>query len=132
MKRNYCIDFIKIVLAIFIALGHFGVQIVSSGMVVICFFIISGYFLVRSYESGKYHEDSLKYTQGRLMRIYPCYVSALLVMILYEIIFAIINGSLKEKILNIATTILPESILVQNIGVYDGGINYPLWQRCVH
>ena len=97
MKRNYCIDFIKIVLAIFIALGHFGVQIVSSGMVVICFFIISGYFLVRSYESGKYHEDSLKYTQGRLMRIYPCYVSALLVMILYEIIFAIINGSLKEK-----------------------------------
>ena len=49
MKRNYCIDFIKIVLAIFIALGHFGVQIVSSGMVVICFFIISGYFLVRSY-----------------------------------------------------------------------------------
>ena len=61
MKRNYCIDFIKIVLAIFIALGHFGVQIVSSGMVVICFFIISGYFLVRSYESGKYHEDSLKY-----------------------------------------------------------------------
>ena len=53
MKRNYCIDFIKIVLAIFIALGHFGVQIVSSGMVVICFFIISGYFLVRSYESRR-------------------------------------------------------------------------------
>ena len=42
MKRNYCIDFIKIVLAIFIALGHFVVQVVSSGLVVICFFIISG------------------------------------------------------------------------------------------
>lgn len=130
MKRNYCIDFIKILLAVFIALGHFGVQIVSSGMIVICFFIISGYFLVKSFESGKYHEDSLEYTQSRVRRIYPYYAFALLMMIFYEIIVAMINGTGKERILNIGTTILPESFLVQNIGVYDGGINYPLWQLC--
>ena len=130
MKRNYNIDILKAVLAILIALGHYGVHPISSGIIVNCFFIMSGYFLVRSFDAKKY-DGAFEYSWIKMKRIYPYYIFALVIMIGWDVLSNQLqygNGVLKfeERINNV----LPEAFLVQNIGIFDGGINYPLWQLC--
>ena len=80
MERNYSIDFLKILFALSIACGHFKGSVLSSGLIVELFFILSGFFLVNSFYSGKYHGDALSYTASRLKRIYPYYLLALLIL----------------------------------------------------
>ena len=57
MERNYSIDFLKILFALSIACGHFKGSVLSSDLIVELFFILSGFFLVNSFYSGKYHGD---------------------------------------------------------------------------
>lgn len=47
-QRNYAIDVIKVLFAIIIALGHYGLAFGDSGLIVNLFFVISGFFLVKS------------------------------------------------------------------------------------
>lgn len=44
MERNYSIDFLKILFALSIACGHFKGSVLSSGLIVELFFILSGFF----------------------------------------------------------------------------------------
>lgn len=135
MKRNYSIELLKLYFAICISLGHagwlrdgFGTSLpsISSGMIVVLFFILSGFFLVKSFDSRKY-ADSWEYSLARLKRIYPYYIVAFLTLFTYKNINQIHHISdFFEKLL----TSLPEIFLLQNIGVFPGGINYPLWQMC--
>ena len=80
MERNYSIDFLKILFALSIACGHFKGSVLSSDLIVELFFILSGFFLVNSFYSGKYHGDALSYTASRLKRIYPYYLLAFLIL----------------------------------------------------
>ena len=130
MKRNYCIDFVKFLFAVFIALGHYDVIVLSGGMIANCFFLVSGYFLVRSSDSTKYNGNSLQYTKSRIKRIYPYYLAALLSLLLYQAYIAIADGTGISSVYRTLKSILPELCMIQNIGVYDGGVNYPLWQLC--
>lgn len=125
MKRNTCIDMIKLFFALFIALGHYGIEIISSDMIVNCFFVLSGYFLMKSYKSGKY-KSSFQYIKHRIEKIYLYYFAALL---LYILIWFWLNdfawGGLWEKI----TKIMPELLFLQNAGIFvTGGMNAPCWQ----
>lgn len=81
MERNYSIDFLKILFALSIACGHFKGSVLSSDLIVELFFILSGFFLVNSFYSGKYHGDALSYTASRLKRIYPYYLLAFLILL---------------------------------------------------
>ena len=128
MKRNYSVDFVKFLFAVMIAIGHFtGVDgIISGGKIVNLFFVMSGYFLVNSFNSGKY-ENSWQFTFQRIKRIYPYYIFAFIIIFLGIYlseglgIFQLIDKLFKS---------LPEIFMLQNIGVFPGGINYPLWQLC--
>lgn len=85
MKRNYSLDIVKLVFAVFIALGHFGVELISSGMIVNCFFVLSGYFIVRSFDSGKYADGgSFAYAKARVKRIYLYYIIAFVVLFIVQ------------------------------------------------
>lgn len=126
MGRNYSVDVLKLVFAIFIAMGHFGAELLSSTLIVDCFFVLSGYFIVRSFDSGKYKEGgSFAYVLARVKRIYPYYIVAFIILFIVKY-FIQWNGisALKDAIKHS----LPEIFLIQNIGVSNGGINYPLWQ----
>lgn len=124
MKRNGCIELMKFFMAICIALGNFSQEILPSGTVVMMFFILSGYFLVGSFDSGKY-TDTWGYTLGRVKRMYPYYFAAFAVILLYVGIQDGLNlAGLAASFMLSA----PEALLVQNVGVFAGGINYPLWQ----
>lgn len=125
-KRNYTLDVIKFLFAIVIALGHLGCVIGNSGLIVNLFFIISGYFLVKSCLSSKY-ENAWDYTINRLKRVYPYYLFAFLVMI---ISMCIQNDQNILDCIKMIMRSLPELTLMQNVGIYGGGINYPLWFLC--
>lgn len=128
MKRNYSVDFVKFLFAVLIAIGHFtGVDgIISGGNIVNLFFVMSGYFLVNSFNSGKY-ENTWKFTFQRIKRIYPYYIFAFIIIFL--------GIYLREGLGIYQLTVkffesLPEIFMLQNIGIFPGGINYPLWQLC--
>lgn len=53
MKRIYSIDFLKLVMAISIALYHYKVNTPISTYAVTFFFVISGVFLAKKYYSKK-------------------------------------------------------------------------------
>ena len=128
MKRSYSIDFIKFIFAIAIAIGHahYSESIISSGLIVNLFFVLSGYFLVNSFESEKY-DNSWQYSFQRIKRIYPYYIFAFIVLFMYT------NLCKKLDVVSLSKLFfksLPEIFLVQNVGIFPGGINYPLWQLC--
>lgn len=125
MERNYSIDFLKILFALSIACGHFKGSVLSSGLIVELFFILSGFFLVNSFYSGKYHGDALSYTASRLKRIYPYYLLAFLILF---ISFKSADLLHPIRFLSDFANAVPEVLLVQSIGVFSGDINYPLWQ----
>jgi len=125
MERNYSIDFLKILFALSIACGHFKGSVLSSDLIVELFFILSGFFLVNSFYSGKYHGDALSYTASRLKRIYPYYLLAFLILF---ISFKSADLLHPIRFLSDFANAVPEVLLVQSIGVFSGSINYPLWQ----
>lgn len=127
--RNILVSWFKLFMAYEVARGHFnGHQFLSSGLCVNLFFIISGYFLAQSFSSHKYPTPEA-YTINRIRKIYPEYLFSfillfgLLCWIDYPFNIKEFGGKVIER--------LPEIFLVQNIGWYQGGINYPLWFLCV-
>lgn len=126
MKRNYSIDILKLFFSISVALGHFSEPIISGGLVVNLFFIMSGYFLVNSFESGKY-KTAWNYSFQRVKRIYPYYLFAWVVLIAFN---NLCEGFNIIRLAKVFLRSLPEIFMLQNIGIFPGGINYPLWQLC--
>ena len=130
MGRNYSIDFIKLILAMFIAIGHARIELISSDIIVHCFFILSGFFMVKSFDSGKYRGNSYEYTKARFFRIFPYYIAALIMYLL--ILFIQNRGGDLYYFVSKLKNIIPEIFLLQNTGFFiTGGINYPLWQMSV-
>ena len=130
MKRNYSIELLKLYLAISVAFLHAEIEtklpFMNGQIAVVLFFVLSGYFLVGSFNSGKY-DDAAQCTFSRIKRIYPYYIAAFLVMFVAKAVdgFAGVTTTVETFF-----TSLPEMFLLQNIGVFSGGINYPLWQMC--
>lgn len=124
MKRNTCIELIKLGLACFIAVGDFSRQLLPDSTVAMLFFILSGYFLVGSFVSGKY-SDPWRFSLGRIKRIYPHYFAAFLVLFLYV---GIRNGLNVFGLGASFLTSAPELLMLHGVGVFPGGLNYPLWQ----
>ncbi len=130
MKRNYSIELLKLYLAISVAFLHAEIEtklpFMNGQIAVFLFFVLSGYFLVGSFNSGKYN-DASQCTFARIKRIYPYYIAAFLVMFVAKAVdgFTGVTATVETFF-----TSLPEMFLLQNIGVFSGGINYPLWQMC--
>lgn len=124
MKRNTTIELMKFALICCIAVGNFSRQLLPSGTVAMLFFVLSGYFLMGSFDSGKYG-DPWQFSLGRIKRIYPYYFAAFVVLMLYV---GIHNGL---NLFGLGATFLtsaPELLMLQGVGAFPGGMNYPLWQ----
>lgn len=90
-KNNF--DILRILLATVVFYFHMGVEIQNKflisfpgGLAVHCFFVISGYLIVKSYLKRK---ELTHYIKSRFLRIYPLYV----IVILSAFIFGYFNYS---------------------------------------
>ena len=126
MNRNYFISLLKLVLAYSVALGHLHLELVffEAGYCVDYFFIISGFFLAGSFYSNKYASAGI-YTMHRVKTIYSRYLFSFFVLFLYSY-FSDPRVNFISKFIDS----LPEILLLQNVGWFNGGINYPLWFLC--
>ena len=140
MKRIYSLDLFKLCFAYIIALGHFGTHVPpGSGVTVQIFFIISGFFLARKFytKSYPYQENSYNqwdYTVDHVKSLYPHYLFSLLILVCCHLLAELVTGEEPLSLYAGAQKIyelIPELLLVQNTGIFEGGINYPLWQMCV-
>ncbi|MBP3685134.1 MAG: acyltransferase [Oscillospiraceae bacterium] len=127
-QRNYSIDLMKFYFALVIAVSHTPfpstLPYIEGGYIVVLFFLLSGYFLVCSFDSGKY-TDPWKFTMSRLKRIWPYYAVAFLLMYLYMSR----GAGLRTLVLEFCRS-LPELFMLHCTGFLEGGINYPMWQLC--
>lgn len=141
MKRIYSIDFFKLLFAYLIAFSHFNISLPGANRAVIFFFIISGYFLGKKFyqksASTKNSYSGVQYTIDHLKTLYPHYILSLILIFSYFIIknvyYILIDSTSAYSVsvlLQRTYALLPEIFLVQNIGFFEGGMNYPLWQVC--
>ena len=70
-------DYIRLFLALIVALAHLGVHFLSATEAVYAFFCISGFLITKSYVNI---DDSGKYFSHRLARIYPPIIALVLFM----------------------------------------------------
>lgn len=120
-NKNYAIEFYRILATLVICIHHIqekcGLGIFTNGdLCVDFFFILSGIFIANSFVKEKEHSGSRYFIQ-RVKRLYPEYLwAAIVAIVLYGII-----GKFK------ISKALPELFMVQNIGMFEGGYNYPCW-----
>lgn len=142
MGRIYSIDFFKLLFAYIIAYSHLSIYLPGMNSSVVFFFMISGYFLAKKYYGKKRAGEvdsysGARYTLDHVKSLYPHYILSLAIMFAYfcirNVYYIFIGNpqaiSLPEMLKKLYYT-LPEIFMVQNIGFYDGGMNYPLWQVC--
>lgn len=123
-NRNIIVDILKVIFAISIANSHFLGSFLDAGIIVIAFFVMSGYYLARTQEL-KRNQTTWNYTISRLKRIYPEYLIALMLLFFTIVVTEWEGfGSVASRIYDL----LPEIMMLQNTGIFAGGINYPCWQ----
>lgn len=127
-QKIYSIDFLKLYGAIAIALSHFSVNINGSAYCVELFFVISGFFLANKFFSSSNPISAINYTIKHAEKMFPHYIFSLIVLLSYNILGSIhdAGANIKDIVLIIYDRI-PETLFLQNIGITNGGINYPLW-----
>lgn len=141
MKRIYSLDLFKLLFAYTIALGHFGVAVPPGATATVqIFFIISGFFLAKKFYSRKNADPNYtawRYTIDHVRSLYPHYAFSLVILALYYLLQKTVvflaqpSFSTAASIGTLIHGLIPEFLLLQNSGVFQGGINYPLWQVCV-
>lgn len=125
---NYAMDAMKLLFMLVIVIHHAGYlreYLFHGYMAVDFFFMTSGYMLWRTL-SLKPELTMAGYVIGRLRKLYPHYVFSFGVMLLSTSIYR--KGGLSFQILLHS---LPELLLVQNLGIFNGGVNYPCWYLSV-
>lgn len=128
--RNNVLDFYRIIFTIIICLHHFqGMldnKIIETGYIgVEFFFILSGFFLYQSYKKNK-DDSAVDYTVKKLKRLYPEYIVAFVLCFILQIV-----KKSENDIVSYIFKAIPEITLIQNIGIFKGGFNYPLWYLSV-
>lgn len=96
----------------------------SGYLVVEFFFILSGYMLMESFY--RKFKTATQYTIDRLKRMYMPYFVALALACLY---FGIIPDLIIRHSVSIELIFpfIAEALLIQGLGIFEGGINWPLW-----
>lgn len=128
--RNNILDFYRIIFTLIICLHHFqgtlDTNIISTGYIgVEFFFILSGFFLYKSFKKNN-NDSAFKYTVKRIKRLYPEYILAFILCFILQM-----AQSGKEKSVDCIFQAISEITLTQNVGIFHGGFNYPLWYLSV-
>ncbi len=114
--------------------GELGVPVMGAGYLGVEFFlIVSGYYMAerchRDYckkklsFSGKL-KAVITYIKSRLIRLYPLYILAFLITLIFTIVLQQIS---RQETLQLLKDNLGEVFLLQSTGLLGGGLNYPDW-----
>lgn len=100
----------------------------SGYLVVEFFFILSGYLLMDSFLRKP--KTATQYTIDKLKRVYLEYFIALCFAFLY---FGVLPDLIVRHSISIESIFkfISEALLIQNVGIFNGGFNYPMWYFCV-
>lgn len=93
------------------------------------FFILSGFLLYGSYTRHP-EEGTLDFTLRKYIRFAPEYLLVLAFCYFrYTVAPALVGHNAFDP--NSLLKAVPESLMIQDIGFYGGGLNHPLWYVCV-
>lgn len=128
IERKTSIEFFRFFFIIMICLWHFSsnAKILYHGYVgVEFFFILSGMFLYHTYCSHP-ELSAIDYTIKRFFRFFPKYIVCLIPIFLIEN-YKLIKEVSLANMTDIVLRFISEGLMIQNIGFYPGGANYPMW-----
>lgn len=122
-KKNNIIEFYRILFTFVICIYHVGFgnkyNIFTHGYACVEFFcILSGYLLFKTFERKGNELGSIDYLIGRVKRLYPEYIFAAVIAIVF---FGIINPDFN------LVKVVTELFMVQSVGLFSGGYNTPTW-----
>ncbi len=132
VRKNRSIEFFRFFFIVMICVWHFSdkVSVFKHGYLgVEFFFILSGALLLRSIEL---HPEigALDYTIKKFLRFFPKYFASLIpIFVLVNYMWA--ENLNFETIVDISFRFISESFMLQSVGIFPGGSNYPLWYLCV-
>lgn len=126
-QRNYYIDLLKLILAIIVALGHFGVElIINAGFAVSVFFMISGYYIAKHAYSKR--EDVCSYMRNRIRKVFPEYLISFLVLLFLKLAVSLIRENIDIiNVVRYIINVIPEALLLQGLGFASETVNPTMW-----
>ena len=127
-RRSYAMDGLKLLFMLLIVVHHSSYyydRLHHAYMAVDLFFMISGYLLIRTLRA-KPQMGVGGYFLSRICKLYPHYLLSFAAMFLSTSVYK--SGTITPAMLLRA---LPEMLLVQNLGIFIGGVNYPCWYLSV-
>lgn len=123
--KNNSIEFLRFLFMSILVAWHGGFHFFAHGYLVVeFFFILSGYFIYTSLI--KNDKGTLQYTVDKIKRTYLEYIIACVFMFGLISLHAFVYKNQNLTLDNIFMFI-SELLLLQNVGIFNGGFNYPLW-----
>lgn len=127
-NRLHALDGLKLLFMFLIVMhhsGYFSENLHHAYMAVDLFFVISGFLLMRTLIS-KPKMDTGTYFRSRIRKLYPHYLLSFTAMYIAVSVY-------KGEPFNLNTILhsLPELLMIQNLGIFEGGVNYPCWYLSV-
>lgn len=124
-KKNNSIEFLRFLFMSILVSWHGNFDFFAHGYLVVeFFFILSGYLIYTSLI--KKNKGTLQYTLDKIKRTYLEYIIACVFMFGLVALHAFVDKKLFFTLDNVFIFIT-EALLLQNIGIFSGGFNYPLW-----
>lgn len=138
-SRIYSIDVLKLFLAYVIAYFHSNMEFRPGPTVTVqIFFIISGFFLGKSYYTRSYGKENPEtawdYTVRHAKNVYPHYFFSLAVYFLYvtaRSLAVLIREPSFKQVSDLIFSFyhqLPDVFLLQSSVYFHDSLNYPAWQ----
>lgn len=126
-KKMNSIEAFRFVFMLIICIWHYqSTKALAHGyMAVEFFFILSGVLMFFS-SNKEYALGTLDYTMKKVKRFAPDCLLLIAYVNLRHMILPVLLGR-KELDVSWLLQALPESLFLQNTGIYTGGANFPMW-----
>lgn len=125
-NKNGSIEFFRFLFMSILVIWHGGFhQYVHHGYLVVeFFFILSGYLIYKSFVNHR--KGTLQYTVDRIKRTYFEYAFACILAFGLYIVRSLYTGE-AFFVFGGILKFISELLLLQNVGIFDGGYNAPMW-----
>lgn len=132
-QKNNSIEFFRFLFMLLLAIWHFKlINFFHHGYLVVEFyFILSGFLLYQSFL--RKNIGTIQYTLKKIKRFYLEYLIAFLLIYLLNLYYMRFSFSFLsiEYVFDNVIRIIPELLFLQDMGIFRGGFNYPLWYLSV-
>ena len=131
-KKNIGIEALRFIFMLVICIWHYPSHsyLTHGYLGVEFFFILSGYLLYKTTLKNPLL-NPIDFTLKKIKRFAPKYLAGLLISFIFLSLIPLLNAGNYRNLIFDIFRLIPESMMIQNVGFYQGGINYPLWFLCV-